>query len=1055
MSNGKLTGTEFRNEFLRSLNILAPRIARAIEIYGEDTVDVVNFASSGTATLNNLSVTGLTDIVSDATTEDVLDITADSLTTANVIDISADALTTGTILNLVSDSSDTTARSLVNIINDNSSATNVTCLTVRNDGTMATTAPTALIHDAGDMSGDAHATLELRYENASGGRQAMLEFNQAGSTSTDDDDIGLITATALNSADEKTTYCQIEFDASDKTDGDEGGEIIFQVMAGGTAGTAAMSELFTIGAEDVATFTVPSVIVNEAGINCDFRVEGDTETHLIFADASLNRVSIGDSTDSPAATLEVTNASDGGVPLVQLNSNDVDQIALDINAANTTANVIDIQADALTTGAGVNIVSNSSDNGARSIVFVHNDHASATGTACVKIVQDAPSTTALRIESTDNTTSGTSNFGPIVILDRQNDTVADGMGVGLINFEGQDDAGAGVGYARISAEASDVSDGAGKGKLILRVQQSVTTTEPNAVEEIMSLDGGNASTGPSVVINDLSYDVDFRVETNATTHALFVDGGSDHVRIDAAQGLHLKDLGGHADTPASGYGVIYVNGDVPYFKTDGGTETSMIAGGSGASAPLTLTNASDSGSPALTIANNDVDEQALDINAANTTAEVVSIVASSLTTGKALDVYSNSSNGGERDLVRIKNDSAFADATTLLRIHNDADPDDTPEGATMVIEHNFNTNNRNNLALTSTGVTGTTCAALSFQKTTTSEADDGFLGIIRFQGNNSNNDLHEYAAIVGVSSDVTDGDEGGLIKLIVHAGGTAGTADFTELLNIGGEDVANGTVPAVVVNEDGINCDFRVESDGEDEAIFLDASAETLYINKGESAFTTQIHNTNDVAISVDATGVVINEDGHNTNDFRAETTDNSTMFYVGAATNTVSVGGKSSHHDADFAVFNDYNGTTFENKITDGDYGSAEILKYSPGADDTLTVGQLYFLHTDGTWNSTDADAVATGASQMLCVGLGAARTVGVLIRGFVRIPSTEILNVPGSGAVDGLPVYISTTAGHFDFTAPSASGDFVRIVGYAIDDDSGDVLVYFNPDATFVEIA
>ena len=102
--------------------------------------------------------------------------------------------------------------------------------------------------------------------------------------------------------------------------------------------------------------------------------------------------------------------------------------------------------------------------------------------------------------------------------------------------------------------------------------------EPNAVEELMSLGGGTGTDAPEVVINDLSYDVDFRVETNATTHALFVDGGSDHVRIDAAQGLHLKDLGTHASTPASGFGVIYVNGDVPYFKTDGGTATSMIAG---------------------------------------------------------------------------------------------------------------------------------------------------------------------------------------------------------------------------------------------------------------------------------------------------------------------------------------------------------------------------------------------------------------------------------------------------------------------------------------------
>jgi len=95
-------------------------------------------------------------------------------------------------------------------------------------------------------------------------------------------------------------------------------------------------------------------------------------------------------------------------------------------------------------------------------------------------------------------------------------------------------------------------------------------------------------------------------------------------------------------------------------------------------------------------------------------------------------------------------------------------------------------------------------------------------------------------------------------------------------------------------------------------------------------------------------------------------------------------------------------------------------------------------------------------GDSQLLGVGLGgSSQTVGALLEGFIRVPSTEILNTPGSGNVDGLPLYISTTTGHFDFTAPSDSGDFVRVVGYAVDDYSGDVLVYFNPSKTWIEIA
>lgn len=150
-----------------------------------------------------------------------------------------------------------------------------------------------------------------------------------------------------------------------------------------------------------------------------------------------------------------------------------------------------------------------------------------------------------------------------------------------------------------------------------------------------------------------------------------------------------------------------------------------------------------------------------------------------------------------------------------------------------------------------------------------------------------------------------------------------------------------------------------------------------------------------------------------------------------------------------------DFHAVEFENTYSD-DQGSGTILKYSPDSNQTLDGSTLHFLENDGTWALTDADQVTTGASQLLGVGLGAsARTTGVLIKGFVRIASTEILNVPAGGAVDGLPVYVSTTSGHFDFTAPSNSNDFVRIVGYAIDDDSGDVLIYFDPSKSWVEIA
>ena len=214
--------------------------------------------------------------------------------------------------------------------------------------------------------------------------------------------------------------------------------------------------------------------------------------------------------------------------------------------------------------------------------------------------------------------------------------------------------------------------------------------------------------------------------------------------------------------------------------------------------------------------------------------------------------------------------------------------------------------------------------------------------------------------------------------------------------------------------------------------------------------------NTNKLIISGAAGGFDINMADNAASAF--EITETGTSYMTFTTTNDqeeIVVNKNLFMRAGDLKIENDFHNAAFEVTMDDGSAGSAEILYYEPNADTTLTKGGIYFLHTDGTWDEADADAAAT-AKQLLGIALGtSARTDGMLIRGFVKIPSTEVLNVPGSGASDGLPVYISTTAAHIDFTAPSASGDIVRIVGYCIDDDSSDILLYFCPDKTWVEIA
>ena len=125
-------------------------------------------------------------------------------------------------------------------------------------------------------------------------------------------------------------------------------------------------------------------------------------------------------------------------------------------------------------------------------------------------------------------------------------------------------------------------------------------------------------------------------------------------------------------------------------------------------------------------------------------------------------------------------------------------------------------------------------------------------------------------------------------------------------------------------------------------------------------------------------------------------------------------------------------------------DTGGGDVVLFGTGS---LTTGKLYYLHTDGTWTETDADAVATGADQLLGIALGSDPTSdGVMIRGFFDA-ATYLSNFSS-----GKAIYISTTAGSMDTTAPSGTGDFVRIVGYCTNTAN---VIYFNPSSEWIELA
>jgi hypothetical protein len=90
------------------------------------------------------------------------------------MDVTADALTTGGILNLVSDSSDTSARTLVTVKNDNTAAVGTVVMHLVNDAIGGFDDPILLIESTAN---ETHPVLELKNSNASTTGEPIIDIH--------------------------------------------------------------------------------------------------------------------------------------------------------------------------------------------------------------------------------------------------------------------------------------------------------------------------------------------------------------------------------------------------------------------------------------------------------------------------------------------------------------------------------------------------------------------------------------------------------------------------------------------------------------------------------------------------------------------------------------------------------------------------------------------------------------------------------------------------------------------------------------------------------------
>ena len=142
-------------------------------------------------------------------------------------------------------------------------------------------------------------------------------------------------------------------------------------------------------------------------------------------------------------------------------------------------------------------------------------------------ITTADNSTNLTLTSTD----ADANSGPILELYRNSSSPADDDVLGEIEFHGENDADEKIQYGLIAAKIQDASDGTEDVRLSFKTIVAGTERERITLQ-------------PSeTVFNEDSVDLDFRVESDNLTHALFVQGSDGNVGIgesSPANLLHVK-----------------------------------------------------------------------------------------------------------------------------------------------------------------------------------------------------------------------------------------------------------------------------------------------------------------------------------------------------------------------------------------------------------------------------------------------------------------------------------------------------------------------------------
>ena len=332
---------------------------------------------------------------------------------------------------------------------------------------------------------DNNPQLIIKSTDADANDGPIFDLVRDSASPADNDAIGSIRWKADDSAANETQYADIRVFTDDVTDGTEDVNFTLRGILNGTL----VSRL---------AFNASEMVINDSSNNVDFRVESDSDTHMLFVDAGNNRAGIKE--NAPDDTFDVDGTILSGV-------------------AATTGGPVFAQRYArngpVGTGDYLGIISSHAGSGAFKIGYglmatSSQDHAS----------------------SYDNFSGGRS---------------AVEFNQSTINFR------------------NDTSDSS------TTVGSAVTT------QQLLQLDRSEAT------FNEDGNNIDFRVESNANTHMLFVDASGESVSLGTSNATAAQSniAGGLSYKPAAQLEVSSLTTQAAFFnRTDSGNLIGFLRAGS-------------------------------------------------------------------------------------------------------------------------------------------------------------------------------------------------------------------------------------------------------------------------------------------------------------------------------------------------------------------------------------------------------------------------------------------------------------------------------------------